>query len=93
MDCSEEVFEAIVSEYKDDEEILKDSLMYLYKGCNFDDRMRKLRLKIVNWFCDNDYCIECGSRFETKETEMVHTELDGNPIEYLCELVCPVCDK
>lgn len=93
MDYSEEVFEAIVSEYKDDEETLKDSLMYLYKGCNFDERMKRLRLKIVDWFCDNDYCIECGSKFEIKEIQEKHTELDGSPIEYLYEHVCPICDK
>lgn len=91
-DFSTEIIECITEDYKDDEDLIVGMLMYLYKGCNFDKRMKPLRMKILDWFEENNYCIQCGSKFEVITYEEVHTELDGNPIEYINELVCPVCD-
>lgn len=91
-DFSTEIMDCITETYKDDNELIVGMLMYLYKGCNFDERMKPLRHKIINWFEDNDYCLECGSKFDVITYEEHHTELFGNPIEYVKELVCPICD-
>lgn len=88
-----EVIDCIVDAYKDDgeegTELVKDILRYLYETTTDN----KLKFKIEEWFDEEHYCVDCGSKLELYEYQETHTELDGNPIEYLSEYICPLCDR
>lgn len=93
-DMSNEIMECIIGTYDDGtqegKELTRDCLFWLFH--NTDNS--KVCSLIQKWFDDevNNYCIDCGSKMETFRIEETHTELDGNPIEYLYESKCPVCD-
>lgn len=84
-----EIVKAIESTYKDDKDLIKDCLYYLNKVCN----STILNRAIEDWFDENEYCIHCGCKLETKMYEEIHTELDGNPTETIQEIFCPYCSK
>lgn len=82
-----EIIEAIEEYYKDDEDILVDCLVYLSKNHN-----KKLSYLAQDKLEEMDRCSECGSKLVPHTYEEHHTELFGNPIEYITELVCTNCN-
>lgn len=101
-DMSYEILDAI-KEFADnyetlsykEEEYKKDILFYLYHILTDEKERKKSRLvnMISNWFEENDYCINCGSKLQSYEWSETHNELDGSPKEYFSCDVCLNCDK
>ena len=92
-DFSIEVVETITDYYSKDgeegKELTKDILFYLYHNTNND----KLKQVILDWFNEEQYCIECGEKLQPYEYCETHTELDYNNKEWFTEWLCPVCDR
>ena len=92
-DFSIEVVETITDYYSKDgeegKELTKDILFYLYHNTNND----KLKQAILDWFNEEQYCIECGEKLQPYEYCETHTELEGNPKEWFTTWLCPVCDR
>lgn len=88
-----ETVEAISDYYrkdgKDGKELTKDILFYLYHTTTDD----QLKQKIVEWFNEENYCIECGTELLSYEWSETHTELDDNSIEWFTYWLCPICDR
>ena len=84
-----ETIQALIDNYSDDKDLVKDCLFYLYKTTTDD----KLRYQIVNWFNSEHYCISCGRELMRYDVENIHTEVDYDNIEYIGVYECPVCDR
>lgn len=82
-----EVFEAVELSYKLDITLIRDCLFYLYKTTT-DDKLAK---RILRWFNDNNFCIECGSEMVEYNWKHLHTELDGGEYEDMITMDCPIC--
>jgi hypothetical protein len=90
---SSEIVETITEYYandgKDGKELTKDILLYLYHTTT-DDR---LKLRILEWFNKENYCIECGMKLQAYDWCEIHDELEGNPREWFTTWLCPICDR
>lgn len=84
-----DIVEAIEYKYGNDIDTVVEILMDLKE--NIDNQ--KYEYYIEEELESLGYCSDCGTKLEIIETQEVHTELDGNPIEYLYEPKCPNCDK
>ena len=78
-----------ITEFYEDEELVKDILSYLYNNTNDVE----LESNIVDWFTAQNRCLECGSKLITYEFTETHTELDFNKEEPYVMHYCPICDK
>ena len=87
-DFSRELMVAI-TEFYEDEELVRDILSYLYHNTNDVE----LETEIVNWFNATDRCLDCGTKLVTYEFTETHTELDFNRDEPYIMRYCPICDK
>lgn len=83
MSC--EIYEAIISYYKD-EEYIKDILFYLY-NTTVDI---KLKNKISDWFEEHEWCLDCGNKLQVKSWNEWHSEIGA--YEPMSELYCSNCD-
>ena len=92
-DFSVEVVETITDYYSKDgeegKELTKDILFYLYHNTNND----KLKQAILDWFNEEQYCIECGEKLQPYEYCEIHTELEYNNKEWFTAWLCPGCDR
>lgn len=70
-------------------EIAKDILFYLYHTTTDD----KLKRTIVDWFNEENYCVDCGQKLQAYDYTETHTELYGNLKEYYTAWLCPICDR
>ena len=52
----------------------------------------KLKEAILDWFNEEQYCIECGAKLRPYDYCETHTELEYNNKEWFTEWLCPVCD-
>lgn len=88
-----EIVETINEHYYNDgtegKELIKDMLFYLYHTTN-DDKMKQT---ILDWFNEEQYCIECGENLQPYEYCETHTELEYNNKEWFTVWLCPVCDR
>lgn len=88
-----EIVETINEHYYRDgiegKELIKDMLFYLYHTTN-DNKLKEV---ILDWFNEEQYCIECGEKLQPYEYCEVHDELAYNNREWLTEWLCPVCDR
>lgn len=85
-----EVIEAIKDYYKNDEEIMVGCLVYMRHTLQDN---KPLRWSLEEDITELGYCYECGEQLVTHTYMERHTELDGNPIEYVSETLCPRCDR
>lgn len=69
-------------------EAFKEVLLYLYNTSTDN----KLKIKILDWFEENHYCINCGEKLSSYEYRERHDELDGDYYEYFDAYLCPNCD-
>ena len=88
-----EILEAIKDTYddgtKEGKELIRDCLFYLKELNNFKDE--KLDEQIVDWFNDNNYCIDCGCELKYYEYQEPHTELGYVCYETMGIYDCPCC--
>ena len=92
-DFSVEVVETITDYYSKDEEegkeITKNILYYLYHSTE-DETLKSI---IVDWFNEEQYCIDCGTKLQPYEYCETHDELPYNNKEYFVDRLCPICDR
>lgn len=84
-----EVIEAIMEHFNNDEDTMVECLVYLSNLSEKD--VKSLSYGAQDALEGMDRCCDCGSKLYAYTWEERHTELDGNPIEYLTELRCPNC--
>ena len=88
-----EIVETINEHYHrdgaDGKELIKDMLFYLYHTTN-DDKMKQV---ILDWFNEEQYCIECGEKLQPYDYCEAHTEFEYNNKEWFTAWLCPVCDR
>lgn len=86
-DMHNEVVEAVVEYYKDDDDIEADCLVYL----------SSLKCLPLTYTADTALesmgrCSVCGCKLERYVHRELHTELDEPCYETLTEVYCPNCD-
>jgi uncharacterized protein with PIN domain len=84
----------VITDYfhKDGEEgkeLTKNILYYLYHSTE-DETLKSI---IVDWFNEEQYCIDCGTKLQPYEYCETHDELPYNNKEYFVDWLCPVCDR
>lgn len=93
-DMSCEIIDAI-KQYddgtEDSKELIKQCLFFLYHVRESQNNNKLLEL-ISDWFEENHYCIDCGTKLIEYEYAETHTELDYNNVEILNVELCPNCD-
>lgn len=85
-----EIFDAIHLMYEDDPEIEVDCYRCLV-GMN-TARMEEFAHRAEEEIKERNRCIQCGRQLYPYVYRNQHKELDGNPKEFITELVCPYCD-
>lgn len=86
---SQEIINMIEDNNEENEESIKDILLYLYHTTT-DDKMKR---EIVDWYNEHDYCISCGNKLSTYAWCETHTELEYNNQEWFSCKLCPCCDR
>lgn len=81
---SHEIIEAICE--NEDEEYVKDSLLYLYHVTSD----KKLIILIEDWFDEHDYCVDCGNELIVKEHQEYRDGF-GGCYETIYEKICKNC--
>jgi len=89
MEDLSKVIVMAITEFLDDEELVKDALSYLYHNENSVE----LESEIVNWFTAEGRCLECGTKLITYEGTEIHDELEYGQAEPYIMHYCPICDK
>lgn len=86
-DMHDEVIEAVLEYYKDDEETAVDCLIYL-------SSLKCLPLAVHAEVAIDSMgrCPVCGCKLERYTHRELHTELDEPCYETLTEVYCPNCD-
>lgn len=87
---SPEILEAVHGYFEDLPEVEADCYLYL-SDLNFED-CKILRIKASKELTRMDRCPYCGTLYEYNYYDEVHDELDGKPVEHICEPYCPNCD-
>ena len=75
--------------YKNDENFLVEVLLYFRKLVSKNVYVTN---SIDNILKNMNRCIYCGEKLQSTVYKNVHTELDGNIIEYESVDFCPNCD-
>lgn len=78
--------------HKDGEEgkeLTKNILYYLYHSTE-DETLKSI---IIDWFNEEQYCIDCGTKLQPYEYCETHDELPYNNKEYFVDWLCPICDR
>lgn len=84
-----EIVEAVTDTYRDYPEVELDCMLFLNKVAS---TLKKGGDIVDMWFDSHDRCYECGSELKVITHREVHTEVEGNSIEILTELICPICE-
>lgn len=86
---SREIIDLICDDWRDDEQLVIDALVYLYNTTN-DIKM----IEQIEMVCkDYGYCPDCGNKLSTYEWYETHTELEYNNQEWFSTQLCPYCDR
>lgn len=85
-----DMMEALLKYYKDDVDVVVDILLWLHDIINKGDK--HICADINQMLSDLGRCIYCGEKMQSTVIKNIHTELDGNVVEYESVDFCPVCD-
>lgn len=86
---SREIIDLICDEWRDDEQLVIDALVYLYNTTT-DDKI----IEQIEMVCkDYGYCPDCGNKLSIYEWCETHTELEYNNQEWFSCQMCPYCDR
>lgn len=87
-----EVLEAIHLMYEDYPDVEADCYLYLESLDGSLDRQRAISIAGMRELAKMYRCEKCGHLLVENHCSEVHSELEGHPVEFIAELVCPVCD-
>lgn len=75
-----------------------DKAQFIYTLCTLrddssDENTKKYFQEAINEACGEDYCLDCGEELTGVPVPEYHTELQGNPIEWITGYyICPKCN-
>lgn len=88
----DEIIEALLDEYEDNEDMLGYCLSYLREICADTKKGINLAWRCTDELLDRNRCIFCGMPLQKQTIINHHDELEDNPIELETVWYCPDCD-